>query len=402
MKKKNTLNKIFYSIISILLLSSCAGTKINKILKQGNVLQTDFKTTIPFTYVNGWIVLEVEIQNKTYNFLLDTGSSNLLTKELAEELNIKSLGTEEIGDINGKTNETEYTRVKNIKIANIDFQNTIAGILDLNKVPEISCTKIDGFIGSNLMRKAVWDFDFQKQLITITNNENKLDISEETIESKLFIGTAGIPSVIVDINGQRTLNNTVDLGNSGGVLLRTDYFNKQIDEKKIKKYVKGNHKSFGVFGRTETEPFYNVIIDEMKIGNHNINNLLASVLSGSDGNLGLSFFKNYRLVLNWHTKKMKMTPISDAGNGSYKGYGFDTLYQNENVFVSSIVETSSASEFLELGDQIVNVNNENYLNVTIEQYCDILTKVYGSETLPITVLRNGKEFTFELKKTKLL
>lgn len=402
MKKKNTLKKIFYSIISILLLSSCAGAKINKILKQGNVLQTDFKTTIPFTYVNGWIVLEVEIENKTYNFLLDTGSSNLLTKELAEKLNIKSLGTEEIGDINGKTNETEYTRVKNIKIANIDFQNTIAGILDLNKVPEISCTKIDGFIGSNLMRKAVWDFDFQKQLITITNNENKLDIPEETIESKLFIGTAGVPSVIVDINGQRTLNNTVDLGNSRGVLLRTDYFNKQIDKKKIKKYVKGNHKSFGAFGRTETEPFYNVIIDEMKIGNHNINNLLASVQSGSDGNLGLSFFKNYRLILNWHTKKMKMTPITDAGNGSYKGYGFDTLYQNENVFVSSIIETSSASEFLELGDQIVNVNNENYLNVTKEQYCDIWTKDYGSETLPITVLRNGKEFTFELKKAKLL
>lgn len=386
----------------MLLLSSCAGSNIDKILKQGNVLQENFKTTIPFTYVNGWIVLEVEIENKTYNFVLDTGSSNLLSKELAEELNIKQLGTEEVEDINGKTNETAYARVKNIKIANIDFQNTIAGILDFNKIPEIACTKIDGFIGSNLMRKAVWDFDFQKQLITITNNENTLDIPEETIESKLFIGTAGVPSVIVDINGQRTLNNTVDLGNAGDILLRKDYFNKQIDKKKIKKYVKGNHKSWGVFGRTETEPFYEVIIDEMKIGNHTINNLLASVRSGSDGNLGLPFFKNYRLILNWHTKKMKMIPITDAGNGSYKGYGFDTLYQNENVFVGSIIETSSASEFLELGDQIVSVNNESYLNVTKEQYCDIWTKDYGSETLPITVLRNGKEFAFELKKLKLL
>jgi len=397
-----TLNKLFYPLIGILLLSSCAGAKIDKILKQGDVLQESFKTTIPFTYVNGWIVLEVEIENKTYNFILDTGSSNLLTKELAEKLNIESLDAEEIIDMNGLANETEYTRIKNIKIGNIDFRETIAGIVDLNKIAEIGCTKIDGFIGANLMRKAVWDFDFQKQLITITNDENKLDIPTETIESKLFIGTAGIPSVIVTINGQKTLNNTVDFGNSGGNLLRIDYFKKQLDKKLIKKYVKGNQKFVGAFGHTENETFYEVVIDEMKIGNHTINNLIAGVRSGSHGNLGLSFFKNYRVILNWHSKKMKMIKITDAGNNSYKTYGYTTLYKEESVFVNAIVDTSSASDFLEQGDKIVSVNNVSYLNVTKEQYCDIWTNDIDTDILSITVLRDGKEFTFELRKTKLL
>jgi len=391
-----------YLLILSTLISSCAGAKIDKILKQGDVLQESYKTTIPFTYVDGWIVLEVEIKNKIYNFILDTGSSNLLTKELANELNVEILGNAEIDDLNDEISNTKYTEIKNIKIGNIDFQETIAGIVDLNKIAEIGCAKIDGIIGSNLMRKAVWDFDFQKQLITITNDENKLDIPTETIETKLFIGTAGIPSVIVTINGQKTLNNTVDFGNPGENILRIDYFKNQLDKKLINKYVKGNQKSFGLFGRSENEPFYEVVIDEMKIGNHTINNLIASVRSRSDGNLGLSFFKNYRVILNWHSKKMKMIKITNAGNHSYKDYGYTTLYKEESVFVNSIIETSSASDFLEQGDKVVSVNNVSYLNVTKEQYCDILTTNFDTDILSITVLRNGKEFTFELRKTKLL
>ena len=99
-----TTNKTFFTLILIILLSSCAGSKTNKILKQGNVAQEDFKTTIPFKYVMGWIVLEVEIEHKNYNFLLDTGSANIFTSELAEELNSTVIGNLEVSDINNKKN----------------------------------------------------------------------------------------------------------------------------------------------------------------------------------------------------------------------------------------------------------------------------------------------------------
>ena len=399
-----TLNRFFYSLIVLILLSSCASSNIDKILKEGNVLQENFKTTVPFTYVNGWIVLEVDIQNKTYNFLLDTGSSNLVTKELGEELNLKAIGTEEIKDINATSNATEYTRIKTIKIGGIDFQNTIAGIVDLNKITEIGCTKIDGFIGSNLMRKAVWDFDFQNQLITISNDEKELNIPAETIESKLYIGTAGIPSITLNINGKKILNNKVDFGNAGTNLLRADYFKKQLDDNLITKYVKGSKKAFGGFGRSDNQPFYNTIIDEMEIGDHTVNNLFATVQNGSGNNLGLAFFKNYRIILNWDKKKIKMIEVKKAGNDTYKTYGFSTLYEGKSVYVNAIIETSSASNVLKQGDEIININNKNYTNVTEEQYCDLWRNGFDTETKPlsITVLRNGKELSFELIKTKLL
>ena len=399
-----TLNKLFHSIIILVLLTGCAGSNIDKVLKQGHVLQENYKTTIPFTYVNGWIVLEVQMDGTPYHFILDTGSSNIITKELAKKLAVKVLGAEEIKDVNDTANATEYTRIANIKIGAVDFQNTIAGIVDLNKITEISCTKIDGLIGSNLMRKAVWDFDFEKQLITIVTDESQLELPEDTIDSKLYIGTAGIPSITLKINGQKVLNNKVDLGNSGINLLRGDYFQKQKDANLITKHIKGTTKAFGGFGRTESKPFYQVNIDELKIGDHIVNNIHATVKSGSGNNLGLAFFKNYRVILNWNKKRIRLIEITKAGHDTYKTYGFSTLYDNQAIYVNTIIETSSASQFLKQDDQILSINASNYTNITEADYCafyrDGLTT--DEDTLSITVLRAKKELTFELVKTTLL
>lgn len=399
-----TLTKTFQAIIILLLLTGCAGSNIDKVLKQGLVLQEDYKTTIPFTYVNGWIVLEVHIGDNPYHFILDTGSANLITKELADTLNSKVLGTEEIKDVNDTANTTEYTRLANIKIGTVDFQNTIAGIVDLNKITEISCTKIDGFIGSNLMRKAVWDFDFEKQLITIVNDESKLDIPEDTIDSKLYIGTAGIPAITLKINGQKVLNNTVDFGNGGINLLRGDYFQKQKDANLITKYIKGTTKAFGGFGRTESKPFYQTNINQLQIGDHIVNNIHARVKSGSGNNLGLAFFKNYRVILNWHKKRIRLIEVTKAGNDTYKTYGFSTLYENQGIYVSTIIETSSASQFLKQDDQILSINASNYTNITEADYCAYYRDGLNTEqdTLSITILREDKTLTFELVKTTLL
>ncbi|WP_271855572.1 aspartyl protease family protein [Patiriisocius marinus] len=398
------LTKLFYSIITVVLLSSCAGSKIDSVLKQGNVLQENFKTTIPFNYVNGWIVLEVEIQNNTYNFILDTGSSNIITKEFAKKINSKVLGAETIKDINHTENSTEYTKINSIKIGNIDFQNTIAGIVDLNKITEIACVKIDGFIGSNLMRKAVWDFDFQNQLITITNDETNLNIPSETFDSKLYIGTAGIPAITVKVNGNKILNNTVDFGNGGVNLLRGDHFKNQKEEHIITEYVRGTEKAFGGFGRRESRVFYHTMINELKIGDHTINRIHTRVKSGAGNNLGLDFFKNYRVILNWNKKRIRMIEVSKAGNDTYNSYGFAPIYEDGGLYVNTIIEKTSAFKLLKQNDKIVSINNTSYANITEAQYCDVFRNGYDNETgvMSIAILRDGEELTFEILKTKLL
>lgn len=150
--------------------------------------------------------------------------------------------------------------------------------------------------------------------------------------------------------------------------------------------------------------FYRTNINELKIGDHSVNNIHATVKSSAGNNLGLAFFKNYRVILNWQKKRMRMIEITKAGNDSYESYGFSTLYENNGIYVNEIIETSSAAEFLKQGDKIMSINNSNYSNTTEEQYCDFYLEGYdnGTDTVSITVLRDEKELTFKLVKTKLL
>ena len=399
------INHLFYSIIALVLLSNCAASKINKIVKQGSVVQNDFKVTVPFEYRKGLIILKVSIQNEEYDFILDTGASNVLSKELAEKLNVKTLGSENVTDIHKTSQLINYTKIDDIEIGGINFQHTVAAITDFNS-GELACLNADGFIGSNLMRFAIWDFDFKNQLITITDNEQKLNIPADAIESKMFIGTAASqPSIISYINGKRALNNMIDLGNNGTPHLAHGDFVKQKESNKITKYISGSgYTSIGMYGKGKKKNEYSAKVDEIKIGEHLIKNKVMRVKDGKT-NLGISFFKNYRLILNWKARKVKMIKERDTNNTELNHFGFNPYFNGNKVYVDFIYNETPASKVLQLGDQVLEINDIDLTNITDNNKCIFFNNGFvpkETDEITIKVLRNGEKLEFQLKKAMIL
>ncbi|EDM45105.1 protein containing PDZ domain [unidentified eubacterium SCB49] len=399
------LTKLLCSLIVLTLLNSCASSKINKTLKQGSIVQEDFKTTIPFEYRHGLIILKVTIENEIYDFILDTGASNALSKELAEKLNVTSLGSENITDVHKTSQQLNYTKIDDIEIGGIHFKNTIAAISDFNS-GELACLNVDGFIGSNLMRFAVWDFDFKNQIITITDDEQKLNIPTDAIESKMFIGTAASqPSIISYINGDKALNNMIDLGNNSTPHLSYLDFVKQKESNKITKYILGSgYSTIGMYGKGKKRDEISAKVDEIKIGDHIIKNKVMRVKDGKT-NLGISFFKNYRLILNWEARKVKMIQEGDTNNTTLNHFGFIPSFNGNKVVVDFIYNDTAASKVLQFGDQVLQINTIDFTNITDNNKCDFFDNgIIPKEVDEITIkiLRNGETLEFQLKKTLLL
>ncbi len=399
------LTKLICSLIVFTLLSSCGASKINKTLKQGSIVQKDFKITVPFEYRKGLIILKVTIENEMYDFILDTGASNVLSKELAEKLNVTPLGSENVTDIHKTSQLLNYTKVDDIEIGGIHFKETIAAISDFNS-GQLACLNADGFIGSNLMRFAIWDFDFKNQIITITDNEQKLNIPADAIESKMFIGTAASqPSIISYINGDKALNNIIDLGNNSTPHLAYGDFLKQKESNKITKYISGSgYSGIGMYGKGKKKNEFSAKVDEIKIGDHIIKNKVMRVKDGKT-NLGILFFKNYRLILNWEARKVKMVQEGTSNNTELNHFGFNPNFNGNKVFVDFIYNDTAASKVLQFGDQVLQINNIDFTNITDNNKCDFFNNGFipkGTDEITIKVLRNGEELEFQLKKAMIL
>ncbi|MDT0647071.1 retropepsin-like aspartic protease [Zunongwangia sp. F260] len=306
--------KVLIYLITLILINSCSLSKAAKYLKEGKTNQENYKVTFPFEVNKGWIILPVEIKNKTYKFLLDTGSPTLVSKELAESLNMKVIDSVNAYDVYNTPQQNKYTRIETIKIGTIDFVGTTALINDFNATPMWSSLNVDGFIGTNLMQHAIWDIDFKQKQITITDNESKLSLPEEVIENKLFIGVAGLPSIAAEINGKKVWNFLVDLGYNGDIVVPFSEFQKQTENGKISDFTESETEGVtGIYGnQSTTRQSYTGIINEIEFGNFTLKNQRVYSEQYLGKSFGLDFFRNYRVILNWKNKKIKLIENKEA------------------------------------------------------------------------------------------
>ena len=303
----SSIQKTTYLLI-LIVVSSCALNKAAKHFKKGETIQKDYKITFPFEMKNGFVIVPVEINNRDYNFLLDTGTPTLVSKELAEHLNLKVIDAVNAADVYDNKQQNTYARLESVKIGGVDFTGTTALINDFKAVSIWSSLGIDGFIGSNLMQHAVWDIDFDKKQITITDNESKLDLPKTIIENKLFIGVAGAPAIACKINGKKIWNFAVDLGYNGGIVVPFHEFKKQVEGNQISDFKKSKTKGvIGIYGEQQaTRSSYTGVVNDLEFGNTNFKNQNVYAEQYLDKIFGLDFFKNYRVILNWNSKKIKL------------------------------------------------------------------------------------------------
>ncbi|HEY1040840.1 MAG TPA: retropepsin-like aspartic protease, partial [Bacteroidia bacterium] len=184
-------------------------------MKRGEVEQKQFKVEVPFEMRLGVIVIKVNINGIDRDFIVDTGAPNVISKELSEELKLTAVTNRKTGDSQGNSSSLSYVEIKKITIGGINFLNTGAAVGDLKQSTEVGCLRVDGFIGANLMRKAIWQFDYTKQLITITSSMDSLEVPANADKINFYSRITGTPLADIEYNGVMDKGVTIDLGSNG-------------------------------------------------------------------------------------------------------------------------------------------------------------------------------------------
>lgn len=402
MKLKNI---IITTFLSFLFLTSCSTIKTVILMKKGTVSQKEFKVEVPFEYRLGLIILKVSIEGEEYDFLLDTGAPNVISKELAKKLNVNIIASQKVGDSNNNDSDLGFAKLEKIKIGGLDFLNTGIAISDIKSSQEVNCLNIDGLIGSNLMRKAIWKFDFSNQIITITNTLDSLNISSNIETIPFFSEITGTPLCDIKINGQVEKNVVIDLGSNGDFTCSNNTLAKiKKNQKTFPKMISFGKGGSGLYGVGELDTTNFIVSSNISFGDVILNNQIVEFSTGSS-TIGMNFFRNYDLILDWINKEALLIKKKEYDYTSYSGFGFTWIFEEGNLIIGSLkVGSNAQKKGLKLEDSIVSINGKNFSKTSSQEWCEIIKNqtLSNFEKIDITILRNGEKLNFQLQKELLL
>lgn len=373
--------KIF---IFIIFTNICLAQDIN--LNQGNAKNPNYYSEIPFEYVNGKIIIPVQINNKTYKFLLDTGAPNCISKNLTINLNPKILNEIKVSDANDNKSVLNVVELPDLFIGNIAFENSLALSYNEEKNLVFDCFNIDGFIGSNLLRNSIIQINIKNKTLTITNEKSKLKFNNKNGTKLTLIGAQSSPYIWIKIKGKSSGKEQVllDTGMKGFYDISTRNYNLFKKENIFQVIAIGNgSQRIGLFGNSTIKEQVKVLLPEMKISNSSFLNISTISTNDNNSRIGIDLFENGIGTIDFKNKKFYFDEYEINKDLSEKPLGFSPAIINEKLSIG-IVWDEKLKEKIYVGDEIVEINGKNYENYLL---CDFINKISIFKGIQVTEIK---------------
>lgn len=379
------------SFVILFLFSGCTTAKLKR---QGYVSQENYVTQIPFDYKSGFIIVPIEINGKTYHFLLDTGAElNVIDPSIAEEINLKNLKTGTMSNAQDSKKGLERVEIPSIRMGGINFEHTVGMVLDLSAFSKyIRCDKIDGFIGNNLMRKANWQIDYKNQFITISDDIQKLKVGQNARKIKMEAGDINNIYLDIEVNGIK-IPFTFDTGYNGFA---------QTGETKLLKNTKSIAK-IGIKGANFTGVKTGAT-HYLDFKNFNLNGEIFDapyyflVKPKNSSVLGNSFFEDYIITIDWENDYLILDQVNEVSTQRKPMFevSFITNFEKGIVTLASVYEKSPLINDIEPASQVLFINgvdlNEMHRNGSLCEFWHREWKeISKTDTLSLILISNGNQ-----------
>lgn len=390
---------IFLLFTSFLVLSCglISALKVNKLLEKGRIEQISFKKEISFKDDDGRIVIPVDIQGSSYDFLFDSGAITVIDESLAEKIEYKKIAKKSVIDQADFRKSLRYIELEEVAVSQVKFYNIGAVISDLSVLNEHACMNVHGIIGANVMRNAIWKIDYKQKKIIFSDNINAFSDLFNFDTIPFSVDRQGTPKLTLRLEDNVDQQVIFDTGSNQ--LLTLPYKNNLQLFAKSKK-LKGYGIRYTALGTSLDTSFY-INSPSIFLEKHLITSTLISMRNRlSYGIIGCSFLKEYIAVIDWKYQYMYLKKYTHPERYKISFYGFKPSFENGKIIVSYIYEdVYGRANGLALGDHIIAINGKNVEQPSQEDFCTLYNLVVGNnpdKELNLTILRLGKQQEIQL------
>ncbi|WP_345953648.1 retropepsin-like aspartic protease [Mucilaginibacter sp. PAMB04168] len=364
--------------------SNSCSQRIN--YNEGGTESKDYYQEIPYEMIAGRIFVQASINHRKARFLFDTGAPTQLSPALAKELNSSFISGTVVSDANGNQDSLKLVRAGNITLGNITFSN-IPALLVTNEL--YNCWKIEGVIGSNLLRNAIVKIDPVKKILILTDNEKRLGLNK-SYSTKLNLLRTGQSSPIlkVDLNNRVNLEAEFDSGDNGFLMLSPKHM-KQLDKFSAFTVV---GKGFGavhrsIYGLQKMDSTYRLVFPTVTVAGVTFKHAAVETIANTTPRLGTTLLQYGAVTLDYKHGKFYFDPNSSNIDLTEKQWPVDFTTQGEKLIAG--VVWGNLQNQITPGDHITAINDVPFPKTNLCQWLN------GKP-----ILENVEQVTLTIKNTK--
>ena len=315
-----------------------------------------------------------------------------MSSELSKTLKLEVIGKETFEDDNNKSKEISWGKVDHIGIGNLDFSDIICATDDFKRYNDERCIAIQGIIGTNLLAKAIWQFDFQNQKITITNDKKSLDFAPDKKIIPFNLDSAnglGVPIIKLRNKGNYICDAYLAIGWESTISLPKGIHKMLSDT--LPKLVELSLDSIITKKEANVTKTPNLAID-------NIVSLAPYWVWDSStkdyGYIGNGVFSDFVITLDWMAREATFSNQRKVETAC-PTVGYRT---NSKLIVNTLFKNSPADKAgLMLGDKILDYDGKDVSNLTEEQFCEWGKTFEQKNKIKLKVQRKDKIFEITLE-----
>lgn len=344
-------------------------------------------TKIPFEYIDGKIIINVDIKNKKHNFIFDTGALTIISSELKGSLNEKksNLVFNAI-DANNAKSKMELFSTNDLKLAELKFTNINFSFADISWMDSRACKKISGIFGANMMNDKVWRIDFKAKTIIIS--DKVIESSAQSVSIPFSEENfTHVPTINVNIRKQN-FNVFFDTGAGSGFTLDPRSY-QLVKDNNFLTFEGLLSQSLNSVSKGERQ----LDVMEVEVNNKVLGNQIVDTSSDSRNLMGTRFMENYLIDLDFINKKIILNTIGKTPEYNSVGIAFAPV-ENHLVIVNKL-KIPELSE-LNVADKIIKVNNIDVSKINAEIFCEV-KKIIDNTQVIVIQIESKKEFKLEKK-----
>jgi predicted aspartyl protease len=245
-----------------------------------------------------------------FDFILDTGAgTSLLSTELAQQLNIKVLGTKEGQSAGGKVS-VSLAKVESLALGQAKIEDVEVGIVDLGHIGKAIGTKIDGDVGYNFLKHFRVTIDYQTGEIRFDDPKRTENFGKPSkAEIPMRLASPAKPLVLIDVyaNGRGPFQFAIDTGTSTTAISPEAAQELGIDSSPISPLTTGGSQVNVTAGNLKSFQVGGAGIDDLVVVVADFFAMLSQAVGAKlDGIVGYNFLRNFRVVMDYPSEKFRL------------------------------------------------------------------------------------------------